>query len=562
MKRCPTTRASLLSLFWLLLFLLNGCASLPHDYPRPVSSALDRPEETRLGKTIQAQAVNHPGASGFHLLPTAVNAFSARARLIDGAEKTLDLHYFIFHIDHTGKFLLNRIIAAAERGVRVRLLVDDWFERGEFDWWLALAEIHPNIVVRVFNPFGSHRSNPLARSLAMVFGPKRLRGRMHNKAFIVDNSMAIVGGRNIGDEYFGASRDFNFHDLDIMGLGPVTRETSAVFDDYWNCELSVPIKALMARRPAAEDLQTVRRDLETRKEFLGQSTNGFKVGEPDLLKRVEAGKVPLVWAQGEVLSDHPLKCLSSDDPERSLKMARKLKTVIEEAQSEVLMISPYFVPGKVGMRWFKKMRDRGVTIRIITNSFRSTDSPMAQIGYMHYRKELLRLGVELYELKSLPEPQSDKDRSQLGGDLIQLCRPLIQIGSSFIQAGRSLLQIGGSLLQLSGPSRGALHAKTVVLDRQVVFVGSFNLDPRSVRLDTQNGIVIRSTELAEQVACLFATDTSPSRTYRVMLQGGDDLVWVDEKNGQEVQYTREPMSRFWNRVTLRFLSWFVPESVL
>ena len=169
--------------------------------------------------------------------------------MIDRAEKTLDLQYYIFHDDLTGKFLFDRLIAAADRGVRVRLLLDDWHLTKETDWLLATMQTHPNIEVRLFNPFGTHRSTSLARPLKMAFGPQRLRGRMHNKAFIADNSVAIVGGRNIGDEYFGASTDANFYDIDIITLGPITREVSARFDDYWNCVLSVPINALMSRRP-------------------------------------------------------------------------------------------------------------------------------------------------------------------------------------------------------------------------------------------------------------------------------------------------------------------------
>ena len=261
MKRRPGARAALPPLLLLLLYLLNGCATIPYDYPRPVSSALYRPEGTAMGKKIQAQAVNHPGASGFYLLPTGIDAFAVRARLIDQAEKTLDLQYYIFHDDLTGKFLFDRIIAAADRGVRVRLLLDDWNLTKKTDSLIATLALHPNIEVRVFNPFGTHWSSLPVRSLKMAFGPERLRGRMHNKAFIVDNSVAIVGGRNIGDEYFGASNEANFYDMDIIVLGPITRKVSAIFDDYWNCVLSMPINALISFRPTADDLESARRDL-------------------------------------------------------------------------------------------------------------------------------------------------------------------------------------------------------------------------------------------------------------------------------------------------------------
>ena len=323
MEPSKTARSALLPLLLLLMVQAFGCATIPYDYPRTVSSALYLPEATRLGKKIQAQAVNHPGASGFYLLPTGVDAFAARAVLIDRAEKTLDLQYYILQGDLTGKFLLDRISAAAERGVRVRLLIDDWYETGEMDRLLTVMEISPNLEVRVFNPYGIHRSHPLDRPLKMAFGPKRLRGRMHNKAFIADNSVAIVGGRNLAAEYFGASSDFNFRDIDLIAVGPIAREVSAIFDDYWNCVLAVTIKALTSRQPTADDLSGARRDLETQRENLKKSTYGLEVQKSDILQRIEAGRVPLVWAPAEAVSDDPLKSANSDDPSRSEKMARE-----------------------------------------------------------------------------------------------------------------------------------------------------------------------------------------------------------------------------------------------
>ena len=511
MKCRQAARAALLPLGVLLLVLLHGCATIPYDYPRPVSSALYRPEGTSLGRRIQARAVNHKGVSGFTLLPTGIDAFAARACLIDQAEKTLDLQYYIIHDDLTGKFVYDRLMAAADRGVRVRLLLDDWHQTPETDWLLATMAIHPNIEVRLFNPFGTHRRTFLARALRMAFGPERLRGRMHNKAFIADNSVAIVGGRNIGAEYFGAGDEFNFYDVDIMALGPVAREVSADFDDYWNCVLAIPVSALVPRQADADDLRLLRRNLKTQAECLKKSTYWLKVLASDLPKQIDAGQVPLVWGQAQVLSDHTLKCIDPDDSRQAVKMAQKLKGILEEAQSEMLMVTPYFVPGQAGMRMFRKMRGRNLTIKIITNSFLSSDAPLAQIGYMRYRQDLLRMGVELYEIKpSLVQLQHDRDRRQFGGDFRRLCSSFIQGGGALIRRGASRMQIGGSSIRYGGSSRGALHAKTFVLDRQTVFVGSFNFDPRSIKLDTQNGIVIRSPELADQAACLFVKGMSPS----------------------------------------------------
>jgi putative cardiolipin synthase len=561
MPRRLGATAVLLPLLVLLPYLLNGCAGIPYDYPRPVSSALYLPEATALGRKIQAQAVKHPGKSGFYLLPTGVDAFAARARLIDKAEKTLDLQYYMFHDDFTGDFLFDRILAAADRGVRVRLLLDDWHLTKESDFLTAALALHPNIEMRVYNPFGTQRSGLLGRAVKMAFGPERLRGRMHNKAFIVDNSVAIVGGRNIGDEYFGASDEANFYDMDIIVLGPMARQVSAIFDDYWNCVLAVPINALISFQPTAADLEKVRLKLKTQRERLEKSTFGLKVQESDLLKRIDAGTVPVVWGQGQVLADDPLKCIDADDPKRLTKMMRQLKGVLAKSQSEILMVSPYLVPGENGMRFIRELRDRFVTIKIITNSFLSNDVPVAQVGYMRYRRDLLRLGVQLYEIKpTLLHLQQHRDK--VGDDVLRFFNSFIQGGGALLQRSASLIQIRGSSLQFGGSSRAALHAKTFILDRRAVFVGSFNFDPRSMRLDTQNGVVVYSPELANQTAWIFAEGASPARTYRVTLLGDYDLVWVTEEKGHEVRFYQEPRCRLFQIFAAECLAWVTPESML
>ncbi len=542
MKRCQAVKSVLLLLFLLLLPLLSGCATLPYEYPRTISTALYLPEATILGRDIQPLVAKHLGASGFYLLPSGLDAFLARVLMIDAAEKTIDLQYYIFQADLTGKFMLDRILAAAERGVRVRLLIDDWRETAQKDRWLTLMEIYPNIEVRVFNPFGGLRANSLTRPLQAIFGPQRLKARMHNKAFICDNSVAIIGGRNIGDEYFGASANVYFRDLDVMALGPIARQVSAGFDAYWNSVLSIPIKALVSNRLTPDDLEKARHDLASQRESLKNSSYGIKMRQSDFLKRAVDGRLPVIWAPAEVLSDEPFKVIRPDSGPQSTKMAREVRGFLESARHELLMISPYLVPGKNGVQWFRKMQERGVIVKIITNSMASTDSLVAQFGYMRYRKDLLRVGVDLYELRATPEPRPGEDEYR--GDLSRL------------RGSGSLAGSGGS------SSHGALHAKLFVLDRQAVFIGSFNLDPRSARFDTQDGIVIHSPELAKQAAALFARDSSLTRSYRVSLTADDGLVWVTEENDKEVRYYREPLSGFRRRILGRFLFLITPESIL
>ena len=527
----PTVALVILSL---LPALLNGCARLPLDYPRPVSTALLLPEETDMGKRIQAHAARHLGKSGFYLLPSGDEAFLARLLAVEQAERTLDLQYAYFHDDLTGKFLMDRLVAAAERGVRVRLLVDDWANAGKLDWGLAMSQANPNIEVRVFNPFGGLRSVFLSRVFQAAFVAKRLRGRMHNKIFIADNCLAIVGGRNIGDEYFGARAKLTFGDLDIIAIGPITRKISTAFDDYWNCVLSIPIKALLKHQPAAAETEGFRHFLAENRKSVQSSEYAQKLQETNLSKRVEAGYLPYVWAEGEVLYDDPLKVIRPDDSNQRGLMGRQLKSVIDEAQSEVLIISPYFVPGKHGILWFKQLRERGITVKVLTNSLASTDVPIIEGAYAHYRKALLEIGVELYELKPNPDQYRFWERTSFGSS-----------------------------------SRGALHAKTVIVDRKEVFVGSFNLDPRSARLNTEDGIVVRSSELGAQATRLFDQGIAPSSAYRVAILGkspGSEewhgLVWITEENGREVHYYQDPMTRFWQRLKVRFLSLLAPESML
>jgi len=526
-----------------ILFLIlaisafSGCANLPLNYPRTSTTALSQPEETSLWRRIQPQLDGHPGESGFYLLPSGIDAFVARILLIDAAERTLDLQYYIFHGDITPKLVVDRLLAAADRGVRIRLLVDDWNIKGK-DFVLAMIDAHPNIEVRIFNPVAGSRSSSLSRPFHYLLGAERIKNRMHNKAFVVDNIIAIVGGRNIGDEYFQAHDDINFEDMDLMATGPIAKEVSAGFDEYWNHELAIPVRAFVAREPPADDIEKARQILDEHRETLKGTEYGRKLRESDLLKRLEAGRLPVVWAQGEVLYDRPDRVNASGPPNPSNSMGPRLREMIEEAQNEVLLISPYFVPRERGVELFAKMRHRGVTVKILTNSLASNDVPIAHGGYARYRKDLLRLGVDLFELRPAPGQREKKDHTQV-----------------------------------SGSSGAALHAKTFILDRKVLFVGTLNLDPRSVRFDTQNGIVVRSETLAGQAARLFEETTSLHRAFRVTFRmdspevngspsGGTGLEWVTEENGKEVRYFHEPETGLWRRITVKILSLFAPEKML
>jgi putative cardiolipin synthase len=361
---------------------------------------------------------------------------------------------------------------------------------------------------------------------------------MHNKSFVVDNTVAIVGGRNIGDEYFQAQQDVNFEDMDLIAMGPVAKEVSAGFDEYWNHELAIPIRVFVSREPVAEDVQKARLMLDQQREAMKATEYARKLKESDLVKRLGAGQLFLAWAKGEVLYDRPGRVNTPGAIDPASSMAPRLLEIIEGAQSEALIISPYFVPREGGVKLFRRMRDRGVKVKILTNSLASNDVPIAHGGYARYRKDLLRMGVDLFELRPVPGQRKEKDSTHWGGS-----------------------------------SGAALHAKTFILDRKVLFVGTLNLDPRSVWFDTQNGITVRSETLAEQAARLFEESTSMHRAFRVRLRApstegsdsssvGTSLEWVTEEDEKEARYFHEPKTGLLRRIFIKVLSLVAPEKML
>jgi putative cardiolipin synthase len=523
--RHPTVFIALICCCVATLFTA-GCADAPLDFPRTASFAFNSPQETKLGRAVETQVKAHPGESGVYLLPGGgPDALVARAVLIDAAEKSVDFQYFMFEDDMVSNFLLDHLFAAADRGVHVRMLLDDYWQAGR-DRRLAGIGAHPNIELRVFNPVGGDRSLKISRSLNYVFGPNRIRGRMHNKAMIVDAAAAIVGGRNIADEYFAASADFNFGDVDMVAIGRAVRDVSESFDQYWNAPVALPIQAFVPAKRGPECLAEVRRRLEQTREQAKQSVYAQRMRESNLLALVQAREVPYVWGKDEALADAPGKSLLKREEAPDAFMAVRLMAVMSAAKREVLMVSPYFVPGRDGIKWLNEIRSRGITVKVVTNSLASTDVDAAQGGYQRYRKDMLRAGVELFELR--PDPE---------------------------RTGQAAKVHRGST------ARAALHAKILVIDRATIFVGSHNLDPRSGQLDSQNGILIQSPELAAQLASVFDQVTTPAYTYRVSLDR-DHLKWTTEKAGKPTEYDDDPETSAWRRFKSAILGALSPEQWL
>jgi cardiolipin synthase C len=507
-----------------LLLACAACTSLPRNFPREPSRAWDRPQETKLGRAIAPAALQHPGMSGFHVLGNGMDAFVARMALAEAAERTLDLQYYIFHVDLTGKLILDSLVRAADRGVRVRLLLDDTTAKGK-DAGIAVLASHPRIQVRVFNPAAGRSSASWMFSAAADFD--RINHRMHNKMFVADNQAGVVGGRNIGDEYFGAREGVNFADMDLLATGPVAQDLSRSFDEFWNSEWAYPIEALHAANPDPAALEKGRAMLAAHRSAARDSDYAKRLRDSDLLKRLYEHDLPLVWAPARIVYDRPEKAGSEGRPADDLKLGPQLKSAVTEPRSDFLISSPYFIPGERGVAAFKQLREKGVRIRIVTNSFAGNDVALVHSGYAKYRKDLLKLGVELYELKPSLAAAPEQDQKRFGS------------------------------------SGASLHAKAFIVDREQVFVGSLNLDPRSMNLNTELGFIVESRELAEMLALQFDELIRPAYTYRLELGPSDgDLLWISEENGREVRFTRDPEVGFWRRFSTWFLSIFAPEYLL
>lgn len=485
--------------------------------PRPWP-ACDRGEPA-LSRAAGEQAKDNPGLSGVHLLTDGVDAFAARLLLARAAEQTLDLQYYIWHGDRTGTLLLEAALEAARRGVRVRLLLDDNGIAG-LDHILSALNDHPNIEVRLFNPFRIRY--PKAIGFLVDFG--RLNRRMHNKSFTVDGAVTIVGGRNIGDEYFGAGDGALFADLDVLSIGPVAREVEADFERYWNCQSAYPARQILPRVGARQlaklrsRASVVERDPSTRRYV-------ERLGSHPLVREFKAGTLPFEWARVELIGDDPAKTLADLDHEDLL--AGKLDGAIGSPRRELAIVSGYFVPGEEGAEQLCTLARSGTRVTVLTNGYSATDVSLVHAGYAPWRKRLLEAGVRLFETAAqVRDAPSKKQRRK--GNRLGIASHLRATGSGSFAALRS----GAS----------TIHAKTFTADRERVFVGSFNFDPRSLKLNTELGFVIHSPLIAGHVADAFET-IIPEAAYAVTLDLHGNLQWTRGSDGDGAPRAREPGMR-------------------
>jgi cardiolipin synthase C len=511
--------------------LLAACASLPASVQRTPSHAFADTSGTTIARTLAPGVAAHPQLTKVHALSDARAAFAARHRLAEAAERSIDVQYYIWHSDSSGSLLAHALWEAAERGVRVRVLLDDVNTRG-LDTALAALDAHPNIEVRLFNPF-ANRSWRVA-DFSSDFA--RVNRRMHNKAFIADNQVAVVGGRNIGDEYMGASGEAEFADLDVMAAGAVVADVSASFDAYWNSASAYPAGALLpamsreaSREAAASWISGLEGNAKARA-YLEE----LSVTQVLPLLREETAAAE--WTTARMLSDDPAKVLRPAERNEQGILPRLLAS-LGTPQRELLLVSPYFVPTREGTEALAAIAARGVQVIVLTNSLASTDVALTYAGYARYRRDLLRAGVRLYELMPTPPLPADGNAKR-----------------------RSSSSAPGSG---TGRSSGAsLHAKTLAVDRERIFVGSFNLDPRSARLNTESGMVLESRRLAERLSDAFARDI-PQHAYEVRLdESGNGLVWIERRARGEVRHSSSPGAGLLRRLGVSMLGWLPIEWLL
>jgi putative cardiolipin synthase len=525
-------RLPALALFLGLVLLAAGCATLPEGFERPTSYALEDTNDTILGVATRKRLAEHPDKeAGFRPLSSGIEALTARAVLAQLAERSIDAQYYLLHDDLTGWYFIYELLRAADRGVRVRLLVDDMAIPGR-DPQIAAFAAHPNIEVRVFNPFS--RNAPRTTQYVTRFGS--VTRRMHNKSFTVDNQVTILGGRNIGDEYFEANPAVAYGDMDVILIGPPVHSVSASFDQYWNSDLSYPISVLFSETPSQADIEIGREKLAQYIERNRNSAYAEALRTSDLANELRGqGELDYFWGDAVVVYDEPGKVAASRE-KKSLHLLPKLRPFFDRLNSELILIAAYFVPGRDGTDYLTGLSKRGVRVRILTNSLAATDVTAVHAGYARYRKALLKAGIELYEMK--PTAVTDVERRE-----------------------RQKKTAG-----FAGSSKASLHAKSFVLDREEVFIGSLNLDPRSANENTEIGVVMDNRRMAEGVARWF-DDNIDRIAYRVKLCGKEDdcsgLRWYEQRpDGKTRVYDADPHTSLWRRIKVNLLRLLPFESQL
>ncbi|WP_432463152.1 MULTISPECIES: phospholipase D family protein [unclassified Agarivorans] len=485
-----------------------GCAQRPDPaliaQYKQASYALIAPDELSNKQSIMQLQSYQPGKNGIAILPDGVSALAARIALIEKAQLSIDAQYYMIKEDLTGAIFLGHLLKAAERGVRVRLLMDD-INTNNYDDMLKAITMHPNIEVRIFNPFYNRRF----RVTNMLGDFQRLNSRMHNKSLTIDGLISVVGGRNIGDEYFSARDDLDFADIDAMAFGPVVQQVSQAFDLYWNDRRSYPMEAL--------NLKSVDQDAQLRRleqQLFSQSLKPLLQAHTRYQQLISNHSLRdvLYWCDAELFVDHPDK-----NPDFAQDVASNLAQVLGRAKQTILLSSPYFVPGVAGSQGLSAIAKSGVDVSVITNSLAATDVAAVHAGYKNYRQQLLEANVFIYEIK--PDAKQRQRLAFFG----------------------------------KGASRASLHSKLFVIDQEKLFIGSFNWDPRSINLNTEMGLLLSCPNLADKVTQQIR-DNLDYKSYQVQLDSNHRLRWREKlRNQTEIIYSQEPKATLWRK----FQAWLV-----
>ena len=493
----------------------SGCATISVDQPVEPSYAITDTADTTLGREVAEWTSQHDGLSGFYPLISGLDALGARLALIESAEKSIDAQYFLMKPDIAGLIFAGALLQAADRGVRVRFLLDDIFTTAD-DVHLSALNSHPNIDVRMFNPVA--RSGSSSLNFLGDFG--RANRRMHNKSLTVDNRITIIGGRNIADEYFELKPEGEFLDFDVLGLGDVAGDVAEQFDLFWNHEYSIPLD-IVASNVGESEVDAARADIVAGFDDILQSIYADAVGST-LVRDLYDGEVPLYPASADFVTDAPDKLINDIDESQKI-LVNHLAEVAARAEDEIVVITPYFVPLDTGVAFWKAVVESGVKVTILTNSLASNNHIPVHSAYAKYRRPIIEAGVDLYELRAdaVSEPASDAQAS---------------------------------------PESVTLHTKVVIIDREFLYVGSLNLDPRSIDINTEMGAIIRSPDFASSLAERAAA-ALPERAYRVELDENGELRWHAVIDGVEVTETKEPQASGWRRFKA-FVLKIVPDSQL
>ena len=525
-----TYNKSMLAIYCSIAITVTGCSTLPKHKIESIPETTLQVDtaQTTLAQIIQPLQEQHPDLTGYLVLFEPLEALATRLSLIDKAEKRLDLQYYIWDNDKVGSLALHALIRAADRGVKIRLLIDDNNAKSTEGIFLALAQ-HPNIEVKLFNPYRFRKY----RALDMILDLKRINRRMHNKSFIADHQVALIGGRNMTNQYYNVSDNYQFSDVDVMLVGTAVKDISHSFDEYWSHEYAYKVQEVVNQSAHHLSYESLKRQLDEHYERVTVQNYLDLTSNSQAIDSLMSRDIQLDWVKAEVVKDSPDKIKSKAKKKEHLNF--QLIQHLEQPEKNVDLISAYFVPEKKGAKMLTDLAKDGVKVRVLTNSFKANDVAVVHAFYGKYRQNLLEHGVQLYEfLPALNKNDLDKNTEDLAKK---------------------------AKVSIKGLSRSSLHAKLMALDEKQVFIGSFNFDPRSAYLNTEIGVLLNSPPLAQAVHTTMDENLS-KYAYKLVLDANKKITWQRQTPQGPVIYTKEPRMKWWQRAGIKMLSWLPIEGFM